>query len=262
MPRRSRPWLTAEQLARWRAQLEKRDPVEALVRLIWSTLAQDILPAFRFGDDAVDMPAVAGLLAYPLGDAVVARLEDDYPDRAARGPAALIRAKKVATLKRVGHASAWTTDRLHEDLIASPVAPLESRVRRLVAAGIELPRLPGGRRPAWLGLHYTLEVVVIHDRFVHGLPTLFTLPWPQVSFEDRFTVLQRETDREFPDPRTSPFSEDVLTDAANYDSLREATYVLTAAVMGLAETTVPRLVRQARPLAVALDEADRAAGRA
>jgi hypothetical protein len=272
MPRRPRPWLTPDQQKRWHARLKKGDPEDTVVRLLWACLAQDILPSFHFADEPeVDVPAVAAQLAYRLCDAVVATLKRWYPVHAARGTPRLIRTRANAALKLVGHACAWTTDRLYEDLVARPSDPLEARVRRLWTSGpIELPRLRPGSRPAWLGVSYTRKVVVVYDCIRDCLRETFpSSRWshqPDPRGRRHPSFPRSATDRrkilgELPCLKPFAFSATVLDVAADQGMRGEATYVLTAAVVGLAPTTVPRVVRRARPLATVLDAADRQAGR-
>jgi hypothetical protein len=163
-----------------------------------------------------------------------------------------------------------TTDRLHKDLCDYPKATLPERVRRLITGAPRLPNLPPGSRPAWLGLSYTRWVVVVYDCIRDCLRETFPgsrwshLPDPRGRRHP--SIPRSATDRrkilgELPFLKPFAFSAAVLDVAADQGMRGEATYVLTAAVVGLAPTTVPRVVRRARPLAAALDAADRQAGR-
>jgi hypothetical protein len=88
-----RPWITPDQEARWCARLEKHDPEDALVHLLWTCLAKDILPSFRFASDPdVERPLrsikkLAAPLAQELAAAVLTLLEDRDSARARRSSA-------------------------------------------------------------------------------------------------------------------------------------------------------------------------------
>jgi hypothetical protein len=249
---------TPDQQQRWRARLATTNPVDALTRLIWACLAKDILPVFRLGEPHVDIPTVAAPLAHFLCDAVVDKLARTCPKHAARGTPTLIRTRPKQTLRLVGHACTWTMDRLREDLIAYPADALEARVNRTWAAGhIVLPNLRPGSQ-SWLGINYSLWVVEVHDLIQDDLRETFPgSQWRDTPFKQRREILHGLPGTK-DDP---PFSAEVLDTAARCDFRWEATRVLTAAVVDLAETSVPRVVGRTRPLARALADADRRAGR-
>jgi hypothetical protein len=236
-----------------------------VTRLLWACLSRDILPAFRFPGDPPVEPKLAYALAADLGAAVVAKLAAHYPKHADR---TRIRTKADVALNLIGQACAWTTDRLLEDVRADHPPDedtLPHRVDRLLTKSPPLLNLPPGSRPAWLGVSYTLWVVVVNDRIRDCLREIFPgSQWsrrPDPRGRRKPSTPRPATERRgilggLPCFKPFVFSAAVLDDAADQGIRGDATYVLTAAVVGLAKTTVPGVVRRARSLAAALDAAD------
>jgi hypothetical protein len=283
MARRPRPWFTPDQQQRWHARLATaKDPEHVVIRLIAAALAEDIFRAFRFaGEPEFDRVTEATYFAGYLSAAVVNTLGRRSPEKAARGTAVLLRTRSKEALWLAGRACAWTTDRLLEDLRAGREGPLHKRVLRVLLTGPpRLPPLQPGSRPAWLGVSYPLWVVAVHDDIRDDLRAIFPTPkgrarrrrgrstaagaetrraagptaWHDTPAKTRQKILGKQLG-------AGEFSADVLDTAGNCELRSAAVHVLTGAVVGLAEETVRRLVRRTRPLAEALDDADRRAGR-